>query len=75
MGFGSRKQGKESVLEQQCLPGSQAPTAPAGAMGSPDTATRMKGEGGKQWKAAGNSTRITFLSRQRSQAIKKNGRQ
>lgn len=56
MGFGRGKQGKGPVLEQQCLPGSQVHTAPAAAMGSPDSATRKKGEGGKRLGKAAESS-------------------
>lgn len=57
MGFGSGKQGKEPVLEQQCLPGSQVHTAPAAVMGSPNSAIRKRkvADSGKQLGRAAES--------------------
>ena len=55
MAFGSGKQGKEPVLQQQCSPGSQVHTEPVTAMRSSDTTTRKQGEGEKQLERAAKS--------------------
>lgn len=56
MGIGSGKQGKEPVLQQQCSPGSRVHTEPVTVMGSSDTTSRNKGEGGKQLERVAEST-------------------
>lgn len=71
MGFGSEEQGREPVLEQQCLPGSQVHTAPV--MGSQTRPSARKEKAANSGKQLGRAAESAFSQSREVKPVKNMG--